>query len=188
MKRIATFVLCLLAALWIGGVNASSEPFAAQRSFAGEDLILNGSGQRTKAFFKLYTAGLYLRAKSSAADAIVKADEPMAMRLLITSSMITSEKMESAIREGFAKSARDNAGALQTRIDQFVGAFKPEIAEGDVYDIVYSPGKGTSVSKNGKVTATIDGLDFKQALFGIWLGEQPVQQDLKAKLLGQSGE
>jgi hypothetical protein len=31
----------------------------------------------------------------------------------------------------------------------------------------------------------IDGLDFKRALFGIWLGDKPVQKELKDKMLGK---
>jgi hypothetical protein len=31
----------------------------------------------------------------------------------------------------------------------------------------------------------IQGLDFKKALFGIWLGKKPAQNDLKALMLGK---
>ena len=55
-------------------------------------LILNGAGVRTKLFMDLYVAGLYLKAKSSDAETILAADEPMAIRLEIVSGMITSEK------------------------------------------------------------------------------------------------
>jgi hypothetical protein len=29
----------------------------------------------------------------------------------------------------------------------------------------------------------IEGLDFKKALYGIWLGDKPVQKELKAMML-----
>ena len=32
---------------------------------------------------------------------------------------------------------------------------------------------------------TIEGLDFKKALFGIWLGNKPADDDLKAGMLGK---
>jgi hypothetical protein len=50
---------------------------------------------------------------------------------------------------------------------------------------VYVPGKGVNVLKNGKYQDTIGDLAFKQALFGIWLAETPVDDDLKSELLGQ---
>jgi hypothetical protein len=40
------------------------------------------------------------------------------------------------------------------------------------------------VSKNGTTLGTIENKEFSAALFGIWLGDKPVQQDLKDKLLG----
>jgi len=148
-------------------------------------LVLNGGGIRKKAFFKLYTGGLYIEAKTKDAKAIIAADKPMAMRLQITSSIISSDNMSEAIREGFEKSTKGNTAPLKAKIDKFVSTFaKEEIVENNVFDIIYIPGKGVEAHKNGKVQNTIDGLDFKKALFGIWFGDDPVDSDLKASLLG----
>jgi hypothetical protein len=46
-------------------------------------------------------------------------------------------------------------------------------------------GAGTQVSIDGKpVGEPIAGEDFYRALLGIWLGEHPVQDDIKKDLLG----
>ena len=180
MRTLFKFWLALLCLLPVLGHTADN--FPAQQNFAGEALNLNGKGIRTKAIFSLYTAGLYLQAKSTDAAAILAADTPSAVRLEITSSMITSEKMEEAVREGFKKSTSDPA--IQPRIEQLIGVFKEEIKEGDVYDFVYKPAN-VMILKNGKQSARIAGNDFKQAFFGIWLGENPVQASLKKALLGQ---
>ena len=47
----------------------------------------------------------------------------------------------------------------------------------------YVPGEGTRISFNNEEIKTVPGLDFKQVLFGIWIGKKPVQADLKQKLL-----
>ncbi|HLU85349.1 MAG TPA: chalcone isomerase family protein, partial [Vicingaceae bacterium] len=60
-----------------------------------------------------------------------------------------------------------------------------EIKKGDIYDIFYVPNKATLVVKNGKLMAKIEGLDFKKALFGIWLCDKPADKNLKDDLLGQ---
>ncbi len=146
-------------------------------------LVLNGEGTRTRMFIGLYQAALYLQGKQSDAAAIVAADAPMAIRLKIISTLLTSDKMESATREGFAKSIAGDDSALASRIEQFIDVFRSKINADDVYDFVYQPGAGTSVSKNGAEITGIDGLDFKQALFGIWLGPEPAQRDLKDGLL-----
>ena len=158
----------------------------AELSFNEQTLELNGGGIRTKYFFKLYTAGLYLLNKTEDGNAIIKADETMAIRLEITSSMISSDNMSEAINEGFDKSTSGNTSAIRSRIDEMLKTFSSKaISIGDVFDIVYVPGLGTQTSKNGTLESTITGLDFKKALFGIWLSENPVQADLKKGMLGR---
>ena len=129
--------------------------------------------------------GLYLKEKSKDAGAIVKSNEEMAVRLQITSSVVNSGNMSSAIKEGFEKSMKGNIAPLQSKIDAFIGIFsKEEIKGGDVFTLNYVPGAGVKSFKNGKIQATIEGEDFKKALFGIWLGEDPIDAGLKTSILG----
>jgi hypothetical protein len=147
-------------------------------------LILNGAGTRVKYFMDMYAGALYLKNKSGDAQKIIGADESMCVKLHIVSGMITSEKMTSAVDEGFAKSAKSNLSALQSRIDQFKAVFAAKINKGDVYDLVYDKTKGTLIYKNAKLVASLPGLDFKKALFGIWLCDDPADESLKKKMLG----
>ncbi|MCB9187130.1 MAG: chalcone isomerase family protein [Flavobacteriales bacterium] len=154
---------------------------------AGDQSIsLNGGGIRKKLFFKLYVGGLYLSKKSGDANAIINADEAMAVKLQITSGMISSENMSEAISEGFEKSTGGNVAPLKSKIDKFIDTFKKsEIVEGNVFDIVYVPGTGVQSYKNGQLQSTVEGMDFKKALFGIWLCDEPADEDLKQKMLGK---
>ncbi len=147
-------------------------------------LILNGAGVREKYFMDLYVGALYLKNKSTDAQKAMDADESMCVKLHIVSGMITSEKMTTAVDEGFKKSAKANLAALQSRIDQFKAVFAAKINKGDVYDLVYDKSKGTLIYKNGKLAASIPGLDFKKPLFGIWLCNEPADEGLKKKMLG----
>lgn len=148
-------------------------------------LLLNGGGIRKKLFFKLYTGGLYLNSKSKNAADIINADLPTAFRLTVTSGVLNSNNFSEAIQEGFEKSLGGNTKALQAKIDEFINTFKKEeVKEGDVYELWYFPGKGVSSYKNGVLKSTVAGLDFKKALFGIWLSTNPVDEDLKKGLLG----
>jgi len=148
-------------------------------------LVLNGGGIRKKLFFKLYTGGLYLTAKTKNAADIINADKETAFRLTTTSSVLSSSNFSEAIQEGFEKSLKGNTAPLKAKIDQFINTFKSEeVKEGDVYELWYVPGEGVKSYKNGKLKSTIPGLDFKKALFGIWLSEDPVDTDLKTGLLG----
>lgn len=148
-------------------------------------LTLNGGGIRTKVFFKLYTAGLYVEAKSKNANEIIAADKPTAIRLTITSGMVDSQTMSEAIQEGFKKSTKGNTAPLKSQIENFVATLKKEeLKEGDTFEFWYLPGAGVKMMKNGKLQITIAGLEFKKALFGIWLSDDPVDSNLKKGLLG----
>jgi len=80
-----------------------------------------------------------------------------------------------------------NTAPLKNEIEQFKDAFKEEITKGNTYDIVYFPAKQlTIVLKDGKLKAKIEGLEFKKALWGIWFGDEPAEEDLKNAMLGKS--
>ena len=149
------------------------------------NLVLNGAGVRDKFFMDLYVGGLYLKSKSSNSSSIMNSDQPMAIRLHIVSKLITGEKMSKATNEGFEKSAGSNLPSLKTRIKKFISVFKSGIKKFDKYNFIYIPKKGTQVFKNGKLKTTIKGLDFKKALFGIWIGRKPAQKDLRNDMLGK---
>lgn len=155
-------------------------------NFGGQDLDLNGAGIRKKAMvLKLYSGGLYLNNKSSDAAAIVNADETMAIKLHITSGFVSSEAMSDAVRDGFDASMDGNTASLSTEIDKFITFFSDEIVEDNIFDITYQKGTGVVAYKNGKELGTIAGLDFKKALFGIWLGDDPADKKLKKGMLGK---
>jgi len=154
-------------------------------NFGGESLQLNGAGIRKKAMvLKLYSGGLYLNSKSSSASSIINADETMAIKLVITSSFVSSDAMSEAVEEGFEASTGGNTAPLASEIKKFMGFFSDEIVEKDVFDITYQKGKGVVAYKNGKELGIISGMKFKKALFGIWLGDDPADSKLKKAMLG----
>jgi hypothetical protein len=149
-------------------------------------LVLNGAGVRKKGPIDLYVAALYLLTKNKDAAKIIEAAEPMAMRIVILSKRITSEKMDKTMREGFVKSTKGNTSPFQDRIDAFSKALSEDISKGASYDLVFLPDKDmVRVLKDGKMKTEIKGLDFKKVLFAIWLGDEPVDKDLKKNLLAE---
>jgi len=150
-----------------------------------KNLILNGQGTRDKFFIDLYVGGLYLKEKSSNSQTIINADEEMNIRLHIVSSLITSKKMEDGTREGFNKATHDNIEPIKEKIETFLAVFMEEIKENDIYDFLYIPSVGVQIYKNNELKKTIASLEFKKALFGIWIGENPAQDSLKENMLGK---
>lgn len=149
-------------------------------------LQLNGGGIRKKLFLDVYVEGLYLQSHSKDGSAISKANEPQSVRIVITSSLVNSKNFIESTKEGFQKSTAGNTKPIQEKIDKFLNLFlKYAIAKGDVYDLTFLPMEGVKVYRNHQYVDVIPGLDFKAALFGIWLGPNPVDTKLKAGLLGQ---
>ena len=151
----------------------------------GSNLMLNGAGIRKKALvLKLYSGGLYLPSKSDNASSIINADENQAIKLIITSSFVSSEALTEAVDEGFDASMDGDTSSLDSEIKKFLTFFSDEIVEDDEFDITYQTGRGVVCYKNGKETGSIPGMAFKKALFGIWLGDDPADKKLKKGMLG----
>lgn len=187
--RAKTIVFSLLFGLFMGShaMAGSIAGVALPDSLVSGDttLALNGAGIRKKLFIKVYVGSLYLPAPSHDANAIIKDDKPMAIRLDITSGMVSAEKMDKAINEGFDNATGGNTSPIKEEIGAFLQVFQQGVSKGDVFEMQYLPGEGTIILKNGKQLKTIPSLAFKQALFGIWLSNRPAQESLKQAMLGQ---
>jgi hypothetical protein len=190
------FLFVLLALLLLSPVAMAKKvgdvEVADSISLGGQNLVLNGAGIRVKkvAFINInvYSGGLYLKAKNSDAQSIVDADEPMAMRLHITTGMASTSKLIDAWNEGFERATGGKTDAIKEEIAKFNALFKTDPKEGDVYEIAYVPGKGITVAMNGALQGdAIPGLEFKKAVFGIWLAKNDDEylNNLKTGLLGK---
>ena len=174
---------CLLGTcVWVEETCAADLP--AQVKVGSNVLALNGTGIRKKSFLSLYTAGLYLKEKSTSAAGIIRANEPMSIRIKITSKFVSRDNLTSALKEGFQSSTNGRTESIKEDIQSFTRFLSGDIEMGDVFDLVYIPDTGVIVLKNGKRMGTVGDLAFKQALFGIWLSNRPADTNLKKGLLG----
>lgn len=158
--------------------------FDDQLNVDGQSLTLNGEGPRKKAFLTIYDTALYLSEKSSDANAIIAADHPMAISMVIRSKLASAKRISEAFSEGLEKSTGGNVAAIEPETKLFLEVFNQGVVKNDAYQFVYSPKVGTNIYKNGAIATTIEGVTFKQALFGIWLSDSPVAEKLKKQLLG----
>jgi hypothetical protein len=186
MKKqiIALFLVAFSALSMNAQKTVSGVKVDGKLSLEGKDLMLNGAGLREKMWIDLYVGSLYVTKKSTNAQELMDSKDAAAIKLDIVSGMITSEKMISAVNEGFENATNKNTAPLKAKIDKFKGFFKEKINKGDVFIIMYD-GNEVNVYKNGTKKGSIDGHDFKKALFGIWLGKKPADDDLKEGMLGK---
>jgi hypothetical protein len=173
------FPVSLALGIEVGGVQLPDS-----LTINNTNLQLNGAGLRTKVVIKVYAGGLYLLQKETDPAKIITADEPMAIRMNFIHSKVSKESLVNAWNEGLANATNGNTAAIEKEIKEFNGYFQEDAKKGDVYDVIYLPGQGISVEKNGKRKGPIPGLEFKKAVFGIWLGEKPADAKLKKGMLG----
>jgi hypothetical protein len=184
MKSIYVFMMAFLmtmpsiAQTEVAGVNLPNTLEVGETQ-----LTLNGAGVREKFWMDMYAGGLYTNVKMTKASKVMNDNSPMAIELHIVSGLISSKKMSSAVEEGFQNSIKGNTKPFRPKINKFISFFSNEITAGDVFDITYLPSKGVVVFKNNKELGTIEGLDFKKALFGIWFCDKPADEDLMNGML-----
>jgi len=182
MKRI--LIPIILAFFSFNAISQNkAEIFPKKLKIENKELKLRGTGTRVKLWMDMYTLGLFILDTQQNASQVVSSNETAVVRLSIISGLITAEKMNKAIRDGFKKSTQGKPEAIQNEINTFLNVFKQGIDKKDLFQFTYQTKEGTSITKNGKQLATIPGLAFKKALWGIWLGENPVDKKLKARLL-----
>jgi mevalonate kinase len=171
-----------LGTLSLTPVNAADIPSSME--YQGSKLVLNGHGSRVKFFMKVYENSLYLEATNSNAEEIMNKDAAMAIRIDVTSSLVTVNAMKKALNEGLVKSTGNNIGPIMKEIDQLTSTFNSDVSTGDFYEFIYLPDAGTNVLKNSEYIDTIPGIEFKKAFFGIWISNNPIQKNLKKAMLG----
>lgn len=150
-----------------------------------KSLLLNGAGIRYKFFFKIYIGALYLAEKNEKAGSILQSEQASRMLMHFIYDEVPREKLVSGWIEGFENNlAADEMGKLRQRLETFNSMFT-DMHSGDIVLLDYLPGKGTRVSIKGQEKGIIEGADFNRALLSVWLGEEPVTEELKDALLGK---
>jgi hypothetical protein len=182
---LGTLVGMPAAALELEGINF---PERVKLVAEAPELVLNGAGLRKRAFFKVYVAGLYLAAPRKDAKEILSDKGPKRFSMTLLRDLRAQQLVE-ALNESIADNhSPAELEPLKPRLDEF-SALLNQIGEaktGTQITLDFVPGAGTRVGIDGKERGKpIAGDDFYQALMRIWLGDKPVDRDLKRALLRQ---
>jgi len=163
----------------VGGVRLDDKV-----SVGAQELVLNGAGVRTRVVFKVYVASLYLPQKATELAAVLaKSPRRIQLNLLRT---LSADQLVEALNEGLAENnTAAELAAVKSQVDALATIMKSfkEVKEKDVITLDFVDG-ATRIGLNGEAKGNIGGDAFNQALTKVWLGEKPVQADLKKSLLG----
>lgn len=161
--------------------------FDETAQFAANELKLNGLGLRSVFVIKGYVAGLYL--PETARNAAVILGMHGAKRLQIRPLRdVDADTFVTALSDGIRKNHTElQASKLNDRLDQLAAMLRQlgKTQKGDTINLDFSPESGTLLSINGSARGKpIPGEDFYQAVLRIFIGDNPVDRDLKRGLLG----
>jgi hypothetical protein len=179
--------LAFLAAVPAYAAEVAGVRIEDRTKVGNADLTLNGAGLRKRAFFQVYAIGLYLPQKSPSPAAILEQAGPKRVAIHMLRD-VGADAFTEALADGIRANHSDaEAKALEPRIKE-IAAIMAELKEakkGMAIALDWQPGAGTVMLVNGAARGKpIAGEDFYRALLRIWIGDKPVQDDLKKALLG----
>lgn len=180
------FLFCLL--VLVGQTSYATEiaGVTVQKTLQAGDntrLYLNGAGIRSKFFFDIYVAELYMEHPAGSAAEVIAAPGKKRMIMHFLYEEVTKDKLVSGWNEGFGDNLdAEKLATLQERINSFNNLFRT-VKKGDIIVLDYIPEYGTAVTISDQKMGVIEGKDFNDALLNIWLGPKPINKGLKTKLL-----
>ena len=186
--QILLAVMLAAASSFASAAEVAGVTLAETIQQGGAQLVLNGAGLRKRAFFQVYAMGLYLSAKKSSATDVLALAGPKRVAIHMLRD-VSAEQFTEALVEGIRQNhSESEAKALEPRVKE-LAAIMAEVKEakkGMAIALDWLPPAGTQVLIEGKPAGKpIAGEDFYRGLLRVWLGEDPVQADLKKALLGQ---
>ena len=163
----------------VGGVKLDERTM-----LGGQDVVLNGAGVRTRAIFKVYVGSLYLPEKAANVEAVL-ARAPRRVQLNLLRNL-SADQLVDALVDGLKENnSAAELDAVKPQVDELVRIMKSfgEAKEGSVVTLVFVVGV-LCFALDGASRGSVPGEPFNRALLRIWLGEHPVQADLKKAMLG----
>ena len=184
MHKVTGLMAALLFSVGVQGAEVGGVKLADKVAVGGQELVLNGAGIRTKFMFKVYVGSLYVPAKAATAAAVyAKAPRRVQLNMLRD---VSADQITEALVEGLnqGNSAAD-AAAVKGQIGELEAIMKAigPLKEGNVLAFDFVDG-ATKVSLDGAAKGSIAGEPFNKALMNAWIGDKPVQADLKKAMLG----
>jgi len=186
-------VFLLLFALSPARAQDITEPKSGVK-FASKngDTSLLGAGLRTKTMLKVkvYAVALYVADSAIAGPLQGKAAAPELYAELLNGDFhkivvmrFVRDVSTDQIRDGFRESLKGAGG----RTDEWINYFGA-IRSGQDCVISWVPGVGLTTNVAGVDKPPINDKALAASVFGIWLGDKPVQQDIKKDLVSRAAE
>lgn len=189
-ERLAVRKIFVIFAFVLGMViltfNACAQQIAPNVSdFQIQDKVLLGTALKRFLAFRVVTVDLYIPKGFEQQDVLSDIPKRLEVNYHVN---IPKHELDRATIKGIEKNfSPQQVESLMPDIDQ-INSYYPDIKAGDQITVTYIPQQGSQVELNGQIQGIVPGADFANAFFSIWVGENPVDEQAKLKLLGQYGQ
>jgi hypothetical protein len=186
IQSLVTGVLSICAAALVHAADFGGVKFEEKATVGGQELVLNGGGVRSRFMVKVYAAGLYAPQKASNANAIITNKGARRVHIAMLRD-VPAEQFADALKDGIDNNTpQAELDAMKGEIDQLLGVMRSlkEAKSGQAITLDFLPDGKTTVSVNGAAKGSVGTEPLQRALLKIWLGDKPIQNDLKRGLLG----
>ncbi len=177
--------LALACSLPLQAAEVAGVKFDDTARVGQSELRLSGAGLRKRfVFVDVYAMGLYVG--DPKADRVAQGGaKRVAIRMLRDVDADTfSKALVDGMRPNHDEATMQALAPRIAELNAIMAALKIA-TKGMAIDLDWDPAAGTRVMIDGREAGKpIAGEDFYRALLRIWLGPQPVQDDLKQALLG----
>ena len=182
--RHIVLIAALAAATSAAGIDVDGVKIDDKVGVGGQELVLNGAGVRKRAIFKVYVGSLYVPAKArTVQEVLAKAPRRIQLNLLRN---LSADQLIGALNDGLKLNLTPSElQAITVQTGELAAIMKSfgEAREGSVVTLDFVD-NATKVGLGGAARGSVDGAAFNEALTRIWIGEHPVQDDLKKAMLG----
>jgi hypothetical protein len=179
-------LVALLLPLSVAAAEVAGVKLEDKAQVGNAEIALNGAGLRKRLVFQVYVVGLYLPQKSSTAEAVLAQPGPKRIAIHMLRD-VSADDFTDALTKGIRENHSEaEAKALEPRTKELAATMAEikEAKKGMAMALDWT-GSGTQLLVQGKPAGRpIAGEDFYRALLRIWLGPDPVQEDMKKALLG----
>jgi hypothetical protein len=192
MHRLAAAAVVLFLAVPASSQDVTEPKSGTKFAAKDEDMSLLGVGLRTRtiAKVKVYAIGLYVADSALAGPLKGKAGTPDLYRELVSGDFkkkIVMKFLRDLSADQIRDAFRDSLKGGGPNADVWVSYFT-DVRTGQEAVIAWTPGVGLETRASGLNKPPLKDTALAAAVFGIWLGDKPVQDDIKKDLVSRAAE
>lgn len=178
----AVFTISLMVSKPVSAAEIDGTVFEDEHRHKDVHMTLKGTAMlRYMRFIKAYSGALYLQEDTVSHDALNDVPKRLVLEYRYA---ISAEDFADATSEIIKRNVEEPMfRRIESRVQELNDMYR-NVKPNDRYSLIYIPGHGTELTLNDVPLGVIPGADFARAVFSIWIGNTPIDESFRDRLLG----